>query len=179
MKTSTLLFILVLLPLTPGCSKTKESSQQNQNAQSQTTSSAATADSPTGDRGTPAEAQAMLQKAFEHYGSVGRKQALDDFTAKKPPFFDHDLYVVCISPDHLITANGGFPQYVNGSSDLLRDADGKPLGEAIVDVVQSTGAGSVEYRWLNPASKKIEPKTMFARKFGSDVCGVGVYSPRS
>jgi hypothetical protein len=63
------------------------------------------------DRGTPPEAKAMLQKALEHYKSVGRKQALADFTAKKAPFGDRDLYVVCIGPDHTMVANGGFPAY--------------------------------------------------------------------
>jgi len=62
------------------------------------------------DRGTPAEAKAMLQKAVAHYKAVGRKQALADFTAKKAPFGDRDLYVVCIGPEHTITANGRFPQ---------------------------------------------------------------------
>jgi cytochrome c len=61
------------------------------------------------DRGTPAEAKAMLQKAVAHYKQVGRKQALADFNAKKPPFGDRDLYVACIGPDHTIVANGGFP----------------------------------------------------------------------
>ena len=51
------------------------------------------------DRGTPAEAKAMLQKAVAHYKEVGRKQALADFNAKKAPFGDRDLYVVCIGPD--------------------------------------------------------------------------------
>ena len=36
-----------------------------------------------GERGTPAEAKAMLVKAGAHYKDVGRKQALADFTAKK------------------------------------------------------------------------------------------------
>ena len=52
----------------------------------------------------------MLQKAVAYYKAVGRKQALADFTAKKAPFGDRDLYVVCIGPEHTITANGGFPQ---------------------------------------------------------------------
>src|SRR5262245_2823457 len=65
-----------------------------------------------GERGTPAEAKAMLQKAIAHYKEVGRKQALADFNAKKPPFGDRDLYVFCIGRDLTIVANGGFPQYV-------------------------------------------------------------------
>jgi hypothetical protein len=130
------------------------------------------------DRATPAEAKAMLLKAVAHYQSVGRKQALADFSAKKPPFVDRELYVVCIGPDHLISANGNFPQYVGTSADGLKDAAGKPLGAAILDAVSSKGDGSVRYMLINPTSGKLEPKTTFAQKVGDDVCGVGVYTPQ-
>src|SRR5712692_1650257 len=76
-------------------------------------------------RGTPDEAKAMLAKAVAHYKAVGRKQALADFTGKKPPFFDRDLYVVCIGPHGIVTAHGGYPAYVGASADVLKDADGK------------------------------------------------------
>jgi cytochrome c len=128
------------------------------------------------DRGTPAEAKAMLQKAVAHYRSVGQKQALADFTSKKAPFADRDLYVVCLGPDHTITANGGFPQYVGASADLLKDADGKSVGKAGWDVATSKGEGSVSYRWLNPVTHKMEPKITFFQKAGEDVCGVGAYN---
>ena len=64
------------------------------------------------DRAMPDEAKAMLKNAVAHYQSVGRKQALADFSAKKPPFADRELYLVCIGPGHLISAHGAFPQYV-------------------------------------------------------------------
>src|SRR6202022_5093571 len=64
------------------------------------------------DRAMPDEAKAMLKNALAHYQSVGRKQALADFSAKKPPFADRELYLVCIGPGHLISAHGAFPQYV-------------------------------------------------------------------
>lgn len=129
-----------------------------------------------GERGTPTEAKAMLEKAVEHYQEVGRKQALADFTARKPPFFDRDLYVSCMGTDHIITANGGFPSLVGTSADGWRDADGKSLGKAIWDAVSSTGEGSVRYRWFNPVSGKIEPKINFSRKVGDEICGVGAYN---
>src|SRR5947208_9991407 len=84
-------------------------------------------------RGTPAEAKAMLAKAVAHYKGVGRTQALADFNAKKPPFGDRDLYVVCLAPNHTIAANGAFSSYVGQSVDLMKDADGKPLGKALWD----------------------------------------------
>jgi len=128
-------------------------------------------------RGTPAEAKAMLQKAVAHYKEGGRKQALADFNAKKPPFGDRDLYVVCIGSDHSIVANGGFPQYVGYSANALKDANGKPVGQTIWDLGSSKGEGSVKYQWINPVTHKMEPKITFFQKAGDDVCGVGAYNP--
>jgi len=130
------------------------------------------------DRGTPAEAKAMLQQAVAHYKSVGRKQALADFNSKKAPFGDRDLYVVCLGADHTIVANGGFPQYVGASADLIKDADGKSVGKQGWDVATSKGEGSVSYQWLNPVTHKMEPKITFFQKAGEDVCGVGAYNPQ-
>jgi cytochrome c len=130
------------------------------------------------DRGTPAEAKAMLQKAIAHYRQVGRQQALADFNAKKAPFGDRDLYVACIGPDHKITANGGFPQYVGVSADMWKDASGKSVGMAGWEAATSKGEAEVRYQWMNPMTHKMEPKITFFAKAGEDVCGVGAYNPQ-
>jgi cytochrome c len=119
----------------------------------------------------------MLEKAVQHYQEVGRERAHADFTGRKAPFFDRDLYVSCIGADHIITANGGFPSLVGTSVDAWKDADGKSVGKAISDAVSSTGEGSVRYRWFNPVSGKIEPKVLFSRKVADEICGVGAYNP--
>jgi signal transduction histidine kinase len=128
-----------------------------------------------GDRGTPAEAKAMLEKAAAHYKSVGRSQALADFSHKKAPFGDRDLYVFCIGADHRLAANGGFPSLVGASVDVLKDADGKTLGKSLWDAGTREGGGSVEYPLLNPVSHKAETKVSFLQKMGEDVCGVGAF----
>ena len=128
-----------------------------------------------GERGTPAEAKAMLEKAVSYYKAVGRKQALADFTAKKAPFSDRDLYVFCISPDRLMVANGGYPSFVGQSVDLLKDAHGKALGKTLMDAATSSEIGVVGYPHINPVSHKPEAKVSFIQKVGEDVCGVGAY----
>ena len=128
------------------------------------------------DRGTPEEAKALLGKAAAHYQSVGRTQALADFNAGKAPFKDRDLYVVCIGADRKIAANAAFPQYAGYPADILKDAEGKPLAGAILASVSE--AGSVSYMMLNPQTHAIEPKVIFTKKLGDDVCGVGAYSPK-
>jgi hypothetical protein len=123
------------------------------------------------------EAKAMLQKAIDHYNSAGRDQALADFNGKVSPFFDRDLYVVCMGSDHLETANGGFPQYVGVSADGITDTNGNPLGKTTWDNASTSAVNSVNYHWVNPVSGQTEPKTLFYQKVGTDVCGVGVYNP--
>ncbi len=127
-------------------------------------------------RGTPAEAKAMLAKAVAHVKAAGRKQAFADFTARKPPFFDRDLYVVCIEGGHTVTAHGGFPKFVGAQTDVLKDADGKNLGQAIWEAA-TKGTGEVRYPMRNPMTNKVERKIGFFQKMGDDVCGVGAYSP--
>jgi cytochrome c len=176
MKVAVLLIVIFLLSLVIGCTQRTQppaNTQQVNQAQTQSPPSV-----PKSERGTPAEAKAMLQQAVAHYQEVGRKQALADFNAKKGPFKDRDLYVACIGPDHTIIANGGFPYLVGSSVDAWKDADGKPLGRTSFDVASSKGEGSVEYRWYNPVSGKLEPKVLFVQKVGDDVCGVGAYNPQ-
>lgn len=95
------------------------------------------------DRGTPAEAKAMLEKAVAHYKTVGSKQALADFNAKKAPFYDRDLYVVCFDAKRTILANGGFPQYVGFSADMIKDIHGNSVGRQGSEIAQKNGQGAV------------------------------------
>jgi len=128
-----------------------------------------------GDRGTPEEAKAMLEKAVAHYKAVGRKQALADFNAKTAPFADRDLYVFCIGPDRLLVANGGYPGFVGQPADMFKDANGQALGKSLIDAAEPGGAGFVQYPNINPVSHKPELKVSFVHKVGEDVCGVGAY----
>ncbi len=119
--------------------------------------------------GTPEEAQAMLQKAVEHYNKVGRTQALADFNNRVAPFFDRDLYVACIDSNLVISANGGFPNLVGTTTE--------PLSRAAWDAATINKIDSVNYSYTDPATGSVLPKTFYYEKVGSDVCGVGAYHP--
>jgi hypothetical protein len=111
----------------------------------------------------------MLLKAVQHYNSVGRTQALADFTGRVAPFFDRDLYVACIDSNLKQSANGGYPDLVGSAV--------QPLNRSAWDAASQTTIGSVSYAWLDPATGTTEPKTFYYLKAGSDVCGVGAYNP--
>ena len=127
-------------------------------------------------RGTPAEAEAMLAKAITHYETAGRTQALADFTARKAPFADRDLYVFCFGPDRKVISHGGDAKQVGVVFDTLKDVDGKAFGTAIWDAGRQPNGGRVEYKWQNPVTGAVEPKVSFVRRAGNDVCGVGAYA---
>jgi len=127
------------------------------------------------ERGTLAEAKAMLEKAVAHYKAVGRQQALVDFNTRKAPFSDRDLYVFCIGPDKLVVADGAYPNFVGQSVDVFTDANGKALGKSLLDAAAPGGAGFVQYPHINPVSHKPAFKVSYVQKLGGDVCGVGAY----
>ena len=119
-------------------------------------------------KGTPAEAQAMLQLAIQHYQAVGRDQALKDFTNRAAPFFDRDLYVACINSHLIQSANGGFPNLVGSSV--------QPISRARWDAATVGKIDSINYSYIDPATGVNSPKTLYYEKAGTeDVCGVGAY----
>jgi hypothetical protein len=58
------------------------------------------------DVGTEQEARAMLDRAIAAL-KEDETAALAAFTAGEPGFKDRDLYVFCVGPDGVVTANGG------------------------------------------------------------------------
>ena len=126
------------------------------------------------ERGTPAEAKAMLEKAIAHYNKVGQKKALADFNSKEQ-WISHDLYVFCVDKRGLTLANGGFPERVGGPVPKMKTNDGTEFGKALWDAVGKKGSGEVRYSWTNPTTKVAEQKVSYVKKAGSNVCGVGAY----
>lgn len=127
---------------------------------------------------TPAEAKAMLDKAVAYYNEHGRKDALDAFNKRTPPFSDRNLYVFCIGPDRRLVADGEYREFIGQSADILKDASGKPLGRAFWDIAQKDGQGETHYLFLDPITQRIKPKVSYFSKAGEDVCGVGTYDPK-
>ncbi|HMD90211.1 MAG TPA: hypothetical protein VKF38_13695 [Anaerolineaceae bacterium] len=142
-------------------------SQQTQPSASQPTQPPVSKTTST--HGTPEQAMTMLQKAVAHYNSVGRTQALSDFTKRVAPFFYLDLYVACIDSNLRQSANGGYPNLVGSAIE--------PISRAAWDAATTTKIDSVNYAYLDPATGTTEPKTLYFEKVGSDVCGVGAYHP--
>jgi cytochrome c len=128
---------------------------------------------PAGERGTPEEAQALLEKAVVLVESEGEKKALAIFNDRNGPFVDRDLYVFCMGPEYKITSH--IDVGMRGIDvATLKDPDGKQFGREMIEIALR-GGGSIEYRWVNPVSKNVESKISFLKPAGNQFCGVGAY----
>lgn len=125
--------------------------------------------------GTADEAKALLERAAAHFETVGPEQAFKDFTDTQGQFVDRDLYVFCFDLDTVTTAHGGNPALMGKDISKLKDADGKSFTLEILDVAVKSGSGQVDYKWVNPTTKKIEQKSTYVRRLGDNACGVGFY----
>lgn len=128
-----------------------------------------------GDRGTAAEAEAMVKRAVAFIKDKGPEKAYDEFTNGKQ-FKDRDLYVIVYDLEGKNLAQGANPKLVGKNLIGLKDPDGKPLIQMFVDLAKTKGKGWVEgYKFLNPVTQKIENKSMYLERVGDTLVGCGIY----
>ncbi len=128
-----------------------------------------------GDRGTADEAKALADRAVAYMKDVGPEKAFAAFDDPKGQFVDRDLYVFVRSMDGNTVAHGANMGMIGHTNLSLRDADGKLYNKEMIDLASSKGSGWVDYRWVNPVDKKIEPKSSYIERAGDYVVGVGFY----
>ena len=125
------------------------------------------------ERGTVDEAKALLAKAVKKVETDGAAQAVAAFNDPQGEFRDRDLYVFCFGADGKVTAAAD-PRLIGNDISSVRDADGNSVGAKMLNMVAS-GGGAIEYRFMNPLTKKVENKQSFLQKAGDLACGVGAY----
>lgn len=128
-------------------------------------------------QGTPAEAQALAERAAAHMTEVGPKQAIEDFNDPNGKFVDRDLFVVVYDPDRKVASSNGVKAYLGRDATRFVDADGNEFGKAIIATAEKSGTGWVEYRMTNPVTMKVELKRSYVIKVGDYIVFVGAYRP--
>jgi len=125
-----------------------------------------------GDRGTPEEAQALLDRAVKAV-QADEAKALAAFNDPKGGYQDRDLYVFCSGPDGKISASRD-SKTVGTETAAVKGPDGRMVGKEIAEVGKK-GGGTLEYKWTNPVSHKVETKTSVIKSVGKQICGVGSF----
>ena len=57
------------------------------------------------------------------------------------------------------------------------DVDGKLYRKEMVTLAKTKGRGWVDYKYRNPVSGKVEPKTSYLAKTGDMIIICGIYRP--
>jgi signal transduction histidine kinase len=124
---------------------------------------------------TAAEATAMVKKGIAFIKANGKDKGYAEISNKSGQFTDRDLYLVVYGLDGTVRAHGANEKMIGKNLIELKDVDGKPFVKERVELAQSKGTFWQDYKFTNPVSKKIEPKSMYCEKLeDAAVCG-GIY----
>jgi len=129
---------------------------------------------------TADEVTALVQRAIAHIHEVGRERAFADFSRPDGGFVDGELYIFCQDASGVVIAHGGNPKIVGQNMADVRGPDGKLANVEINQLGLTQGSGWLEFRWPNPATKRIELKAAYVMKVDDHtVCGSGYYKGAS
>ena len=124
---------------------------------------------------TKEEAQAMVKKAVAFIKEQGADKAYAAFTSKSPAFVDRDLYVVVYGLDGKVLAHGANEKLVGKALIDAQDVDGKYYVKERVEMANKQPSFWQDYKFVNPVTKKIEPKQMYCERLDQTAVCAGVY----
>ena len=129
------------------------------------------------ERGTAAEAEAMVKRAAEYVKKNGRDNAFKEFSNPQGQFIDRDLYVMVYDLNGINLAHGSNAKMIGKDLIDLKDADGKPFIRERIEAAKSRGRGWQDYKWLNPTTRRIEDKATYFERHEDFVISAGIYKP--
>jgi cytochrome c len=125
---------------------------------------------------TKDEAVAMVKKAVAFIKELGPEKAYAEFTKKGGRFHDRDLYITVLDLEGKVLAHGQRPDFVGRGLIDNSDPDGKLFVRERIELARRQPSFWQTYKFMNPATKRVEPKEMYCEVLGEAmVCG-GVYS---
>lgn len=108
---------------------------------------------------TEEDARNLIASAVSYATTNGVAKLESEITAKSPEFVKGDLYAYTMNVETgRISAHPTNPKLVG--QDLLEvpDPDGKLFRKEIIEKAKTVGSGSVDYKYLNPTTKKLSPR---------------------
>lgn len=124
---------------------------------------------------TKQDAQALVEKAADYAAKSGKDQLITEVNKKDGAFNKGELYVFVYDLKGTLIADP-VNQALLGQNNLAKpDAEGKFFRKEIVEVATQQGSGWVDYKYANPVSGKVEPKTSYVKKQGDVIIIAGVY----
>jgi cytochrome c len=128
-----------------------------------------------GEFATKDEAQAIVKKATSFIKEQGAAAAYPEISNRGGKFVDRDLYVVVYGLDGKVLAHGANAKLVGKEMIDAQDVDGKPFVKERVELGRKQASFWQDYKFVNPTTKKVEPKQMYCERMDETVVCAGVY----
>ena len=128
-------------------------------------------------RASAEQAKALLDKAAADL-TKDEKGTLTAINSLKGGYLQDDLYVFVVDLNtRRYLGHGTTLRLINTDFSRIKDPEGKPVGEPILQMMATQDQGEYEYRWKNPVTAKVEDKHAYLKKAGHLLVAVGYYSP--
>ncbi|MBL0390502.1 cache domain-containing protein [Ramlibacter monticola] len=128
------------------------------------------------DAATAREAEAMVKKGVAYIKANGKDKGFAEITRRdSKEFHDRDLYLAAHKLDGTCVAHGTNEKMVGKNFIDMRDIDGKEYIKERVDLGKTKTSFYTDYKFVNPVSKKIEPKTAYCERLDDYVVCGGIY----
>lgn len=124
---------------------------------------------------TAKEAEAMVKKGVAYIKANGNDKGYAEISTKGGQFSDRDLYLVVYGLDGKVLAHGANQKMVGKNLIGLKDIDGKEFVRERVEMAKAKNAFWQDYKFTNPESRKIEPKSMYCERLDATVVCGGIY----
>ncbi len=128
-----------------------------------------------GEFATKDEAVAMVKKAFGFIKSEGAQKGYAEISNKKGQFTDRDLYVVVYGLDGKVLAHGANEKLIGKDLIDATDVDGKFFVKERTELARKSAEFWQDYKFVNPVTRKVEPKQMFCMRQDETAVCAGVY----
>jgi cytochrome c len=125
------------------------------------------------EHGSRDQAVAMVKRVEAMFQKDGADATFKAVTTRT--FNDRDLYPFVYTLDGTdCVAHGANSAMVGKNLIDMKDQDGRFLIRELSQTAKQ-GGGWVDYKWPNPITKLIEPKSSYVERMGDFFVGVGVY----
>ncbi len=122
----------------------------------------------------PDDAKAWVKKGIDFYKANGKDKALAAFKDAKGAFVKDDLYIYVLDMDGKMLAHPN-ADLVGKDFMVVKDVDGKLFAVDMVKIAKEKGSGWVDYKWANPKTKAVDPKTVYFEKVDDLIICSGAY----
>ena len=123
---------------------------------------------------TKDDAVAMVKKAVATIKADGPEKAYGEID-KGGKFHDGEVYVIVQGFDGTTLAHAVNQKLIGKHMINVQDVDGKYFVKERVDLAQKQASFWTEYKFVNPATKKIQKKEMYCEGFNQTIVCAGIY----